>query len=75
MQKCQKAAGTRATGCQGRVPEPNEGPRAVRRGKGMGQHQQFAPGMRLEIRDAEWRLTRLDHSSDGDPASPQEAQA
>ncbi|MDN3521987.1 hypothetical protein [Halomonas ramblicola] len=31
----------------------------------MGQHQQLAPGMRLEIRDAEWRLTRLDHSSDG----------
>ncbi|WP_163559977.1 hypothetical protein [Halomonas sp. NO4] len=31
----------------------------------MGQHQQFAPGMRLEILDAEWRLTRLDHSRDG----------
>lgn len=31
----------------------------------MGQSQQFAPGMRLEIRDAEWRLTRLDHTSDG----------
>lgn len=31
----------------------------------MGQQQQFAPGMRLEIRDAEWRLTRLDHASDG----------
>ncbi|MCK2183591.1 DEAD/DEAH box helicase [Halomonas getboli] len=27
--------------------------------------QQLAPGMRLEIRDAEWRLTRLDQTSDG----------
>ncbi|NVN55476.1 DEAD/DEAH box helicase [bacterium Scap17] len=27
---------------------------------------QYAPGMRLEIRDAEWRLTRMDHSSDGE---------
>lgn len=26
---------------------------------------QYAPGMRLEIRDAEWRLFRLDHASDG----------
>ena len=27
--------------------------------------KQFAPGMRVEIRDAEWRVKRVDHSSDG----------
>lgn len=26
---------------------------------------QFAPGMRVEIRDAEWRVKRVDYSSDG----------
>lgn len=26
---------------------------------------QFAPGMRVEIRDAEWRIKRVDYSSDG----------
>lgn len=26
---------------------------------------QFAPGMRVEIRDAEWRIRRVDYSSDG----------
>lgn len=25
----------------------------------------FAPGMRVEVRDAEWRIQRVDHSSDG----------
>lgn len=27
--------------------------------------QRFAPGMRVEIRDAEWRIMRVDYSSDG----------
>jgi len=27
--------------------------------------QQLAPGMRVEIRDSEWRVRRVDHSSDG----------
>ena len=27
--------------------------------------EQLAPGMRVEIRDAEWRIRRVDHSSDG----------
>ena len=27
--------------------------------------QQLAPGMRVEIRDSEWRIRRVDHSSDG----------
>lgn len=27
--------------------------------------QHYAPGMRVEIRDAEWRIKRVDHSSDG----------
>ncbi|WP_176502639.1 hypothetical protein [Cobetia sp. 5-11-6-3] len=27
---------------------------------------QYAPGMRLEVLDAEWRLTRMDHSIDGE---------
>lgn len=27
--------------------------------------QRFAPGMRVEIRDAEWRIRRIDHASDG----------
>ena len=26
---------------------------------------QYAPGMRVEIRDAEWRIKRVDHASDG----------
>ena len=28
-------------------------------------HQQYIPGMRVEIRDAEWRIQRVDRSSDG----------
>ncbi|MCW4151016.1 DEAD/DEAH box helicase [Halomonas sp. 18H] len=31
----------------------------------MEKPHHYAPGMRLEIRDAEWRLTRIDHASDG----------
>lgn len=27
--------------------------------------QQLAPGLRVEIRDAEWRIRRVDYSSDG----------
>src|SRR5690606_8680356 len=34
--------------------------------KSIGNHMQphYAPGSRLEIRDAEWRLKRIDYSSD-----------
>jgi len=28
-------------------------------------HQHLAPGIRVEIRDAEWRIKRIDYSSDG----------
>jgi hypothetical protein len=28
-------------------------------------NQQFIPGMRIEIRDAEWRIQRVDRASDG----------
>lgn len=28
-------------------------------------HKNLAPGIRVEIRDAEWRIKRIDHSSDG----------
>lgn len=31
----------------------------------MTTHQQFASGLRIEARDAEWRIKRVDHSSDG----------
>ena len=27
--------------------------------------QRYAPGIRVEIRDAEWRIKRTDHTSDG----------
>ena len=29
----------------------------------MSQH--FAPGLRVELRDAEWRIKRVDHTNDG----------
>lgn len=31
----------------------------------VGGNQNYAPGMRVEIRDAEWRIRRIDASSDG----------
>ncbi|WP_404359797.1 DEAD/DEAH box helicase [Methylotuvimicrobium sp. KM1] len=31
----------------------------------MTTHQQFASGLRIEARDAEWRIKRVDYSSDG----------
>ena len=31
----------------------------------MSTNQQFAPGLRVEARDAEWRIKRVDYSSDG----------
>jgi SNF2 family DNA or RNA helicase len=31
----------------------------------LATHQQFASGLRIEARDAEWRIKRVDHSSDG----------
>jgi superfamily II DNA or RNA helicase len=31
----------------------------------LSTHQQFASGLRVEVRDAEWRIKRVDHSSDG----------
>ena len=27
--------------------------------------QQLAPGLRVEVRDAEWRIKRIDHTTDG----------
>lgn len=33
---------------------------------------QLAPGLRVEIRDAEWRIKRIDHTTDGGQVSSRE---